>query len=206
VQIDRRVLFFGESFVAGTGDPTGRGGWVGRVVAASFDAGLALSAYNLGVRRETSLDVEARLLAEARPRMRDEDAAYGVVLHLGVNDTSCEDGQVRVEPGLAVDALGRMLAVAAGLGARTFVVGPAPSLDAAQDERIRALSAALAEVAAAAGAPFVEVIDALCAHDGWAAEARAGDGVHPGAGGYDELARLVLAGGWLDWLAGLQAG
>jgi hypothetical protein len=45
---DRRILFFGDSLVAGVGDPSGDG-WVGRVVAASCAAGLPVTAYNLGV-------------------------------------------------------------------------------------------------------------------------------------------------------------
>jgi lysophospholipase L1-like esterase len=201
---DRRVLFFGDSFVAGVGDPTGLG-WVGRVVAASFAAGLPLTAYNLGVRRDTSLDVAARWLAEAGARMRAQ-AGYGVVVGFGVNDTTAEDGRVRVEPGLAVDALGRVLDGAAQHGLRAFVVGPAPAGEAAQDARVRALSAAFAPVAAQHGAPYVDVAEALCASAAWTAEAAAGDGAHPGAGGYEELARLVLAGGWLDWLGGLPDG
>lgn len=204
-EADRRVLFVGESFVAGVGDPTGLG-WVGRVVAASFDAGLPLTAYNLGVRGETSLELEGRLAAELRVRMRAADAGYGVVFGFGVNDTTCEGGRVRVQAGLSVDALGRMLEVAAGLGARTFVVGPAPSCEPAQDDRVRALSAAFSRVAAQHGAPFAEVVDALCEHRAWAAEAAAGDGVHPGAVGYAALAGLVLSAGWLDWLGGVSAG
>jgi lysophospholipase L1-like esterase len=135
--------------------------------------------------------------------MRAPRAAYGVVLGVGVNDTTEEDGRVRVAPGRSADALGRMLEVAARLGARTFVVGPAPSCDRAQDDRVRALSAAFALVTARHGAPFVEVVDALGAHSAWSAEAAAGDGVHPGAGGYAALARLVVAAGWLEWLATL---
>jgi len=199
--IDRRVLFFGDSFVAGVGDPTGRG-WVGHVVAASFAAGLPLTAYNLGVRRDTSLDVAARWQAEARPRLR-ADAAYGVVVGVGVNDTTVEDGRLRVEPGVAMDALGRVLDGVAGLGLGAFVAGPAPSGDPAQDERIRALSAAFAELAAARGVPFVAVLDALCADGAWSAEAAAGDGSHPAAGGYEAYARLVLDGGWTAWLGEL---
>jgi lysophospholipase L1-like esterase len=195
---DRRVLFFGDSFVAGVGDPAGQG-WVGRVAAASFAAGLPLTAYNLGVRRETSLDVAARWRAEARPRMR-VPASYGVVCSFGVNDTSDDGGRVRVEPGLAVDALGRVLDEAAQLGLAALVVGPAPSGDSAQDERSRALADSFAAVAARRGVPFVAVLDALCASATWAAEAAAGDGTHPGAGGYAELAELVLAAGWLGWL------
>lgn len=201
---DRRVLFFGDSFVAGYGDPHGQG-WVGRVVAASFEGGLPLTAYNLGVRRETSLDVAARWGAEARPRMRAE-AGYGVVFAFGVNDTTEEDGRVRVEPGLAVDALGRVLGEATRLGLGAFVVGPAPSGDPGQDERVRELSRSFAGVAARHEVPFAAVLDALRASGTWAAEAAAGDGTHPAAGGYVELAGLVLAAGWLDWLEGLRPG
>jgi acyl-CoA thioesterase-1 len=199
---DRRVLFFGDSFVAGVGDPTGRG-WVGRVVAASFDAGLPLIAYNLGVRRETSVEVAARWLAEARPRMRAQ-AGYGVVFGFGVNDTTEEGGRLRVDPGDAVDALGRVLDGAAQLGLPALVVGLAPAGEPAQDLRVRELSAAFGRVAVARGVPFVDVFGTLCANAAWTAEAAAGDGAHPGAGGYAALARLVLARGWLEWLAAVR--
>jgi lysophospholipase L1-like esterase len=69
--------------------------------------------------------------------------------------------------------------------------------------RVRPLSAALRRVAQARGVPFVDVFGTLCANGAWTAEAAAGDGAHPGAGGYAALARLVLAGGWLEWLAGV---
>ena len=199
MEADRRVLFFGDSFVAGVGDPTGRG-WVGRVVAASFDAGLPLIAYNLGVRRETSIEVAARWLGEARPRMRAQ-AGYGVVFGFGVNDTTEEGGRLRVDPGDAVDALGRVLDGAAQLGLPALVVGLAPAGEPAQDLRVRELSAAFGRVAVARGVPFVDVFGTLCANAAWTAEAAAGDGAHPGAGGYATFARLVLAGGWLEWLA-----
>jgi acyl-CoA thioesterase I len=52
--------------------------------------------------------------------------------------------------------------------------------------------------------PFVDVFGALCANAAWTAEAAAGDGAHPGAGGYAALAQLVLAGGWLEWLAAVH--
>jgi len=79
-------------------------------------------------------------------------------------------------------------------------VGPAPVADPAVDARIVALTAAYADVARAAGVPFVAVAEPLLATPAWRAEAAAGDGVHPGARGYGALAELVLAGGWLDWL------
>ena len=197
---DRRILFFGDSFVAGVGDPAGLG-WVGRIVAAAFAAGRPLTAYNLGVRRDTTLDVAARWEAEARARMGAGDADHGVVFGLGVNDTTEEDGRVRVAPGSALDALGQMIDTALGLGLRVLVVGPPPAGEPAQDARVGALSQRFAELASSRGVAFIETAKPLLRDaPQWAREAAAGDGSHPGAGGYEALAQVVLKGGLLDWL------
>ena len=205
MDVDRRVLFFGDSFVAGVGDPTGLG-WVGRAVAAAHAAGRPLTAYNLGVRRDTSADVAARWQAEARVRTRTAEAGYGVVLGFGTNDTTEEDGRVRVAPGQAVESLGRMIDAALGDGLGVFVVGPPPAGEPAQDERVRELSAAFAGVAGVRGVPFVETAAPLGADESWCSESARNDGSHPGAGGYRALAELVLAGGWLDWLGRVGRG
>ncbi len=191
---DRRVLFFGDSFVAGSGDPTGLG-WVGRVVAASFGAGVALTAYALGVRGEPSVAVASRWRAEARPRL-DPDCDCRVVFSFGTNDT----GAIDLPRELSVLTLAAVLDEAADLGLRTFVVGPAPVGERVRDDAIARLSASFAEVAAQRNVPFVSVIAELRASWAWTREAAAGDGAHPAAGGYEELARLVLAGGFVDWL------
>ena len=195
---DRRILFFGDSFVAGVGDPAGLG-WVGRVAAAAHAAGQPLTAYNLGVRRDTSADVMRRLRAEAQARTGAADASYGVVVGLGTNDTTEEHGRVRVEPGVAVDNLGRVIEAARELGVDVFVVGPPPAGEPAHDERVCALSRRFARLAADRGVPFVETATALRANRAWTHEAAAGDGAHPGAGGYAALAELVLGGGFLAW-------
>ncbi|HEY1540058.1 MAG TPA: GDSL-type esterase/lipase family protein [Solirubrobacteraceae bacterium] len=197
-RVDRRILFFGDSFVAGTGDPEGRG-WVGRVAAATWAAGLPMLAYPLGVRRETSVQVAERWRAEAAPRLL-EGADCRVVFSFGTNDATLEGGGPRVAPGVSVATLGRVLDEAAQRRLPAFVVGPATSCDDEQDARIAVLSRSLAQVCAVRGVPFVAVTDALAASAAWRDEAAAGDGVHPGACGYAALARLVLAGGWLDWL------
>jgi lysophospholipase L1-like esterase len=46
----------------------------------------------------------------------------------------------------------------------------------------------------------VSVFAALHDHGPWLAEVRSGDGSHPGADGYGQLADLVWTGGWTDWL------
>lgn len=197
---DRRVLFFGDSLVAGVRDPAGKG-WVGRVVAASFAEGLPLTAYNLGVRGETSQQVAARWRAEALPRLMP-GIDHMVVLSCGANDTTVEDGRLRVETEQSCSALSAILEGAAAVGARVLTIGPAPVDDSEQNERIRILSAAFADVCHRAGVSFVSVIEPLLASRVWMAEVAEDDGAHPAAEGYEALSQLVIAAGWADWLRG----
>jgi acyl-CoA thioesterase-1 len=196
--IDLRVLFLGDSLVAGVGDPRGQG-WVGRVVAAAFAAGLPLTAYNLGVRRETSVAVAARWRDEALPRLL-AGADCRVVLAIGANDTTVEDGVLRVPPERSCAALSTLLDEASALGLPAAVVGPPPVGDAAQRGRVVELSAAFATLCADRDVPFWPVAEALIASPTWLQEAAAGDGAHPAAGGYDALAQLLLDDGLLAWL------
>jgi acyl-CoA thioesterase-1 len=200
--IDRRVLFFGDSHVVGVGDPTGRG-WVGRVVAASFGLGLPLTAYNLGVRGETSEQVAARWRSEALPRL-SPGADGGIVLSFGANDATIEQGRLCVEPERSRVALVGILEGVATLGLSSLVVGPAPIDDRQHNERLRALSASFAEECARAAVRFIDVFDALHASSIWMRQVTAGDGAHPASDGYHALAELVLAGGWASWLRPAQ--
>lgn len=195
---DLRLLCFGDSFVAGLGDPHGRG-WVGRVVEAAHAAGRPLTAYNLGVRRETSVEVAVRWRFEAMPRLF-AGADCRVIFAVGANDTTVEHGTARVAPDRSCMALDKMLDQAAEVGLSAAVAGPPPAGDAEQQERAVALSDAFAEVCAARGVPFWPVHEALLASSTWLDEAAAGDGAHPAAGGYDLLARTLLESGLLTWL------
>jgi acyl-CoA thioesterase-1 len=60
---DLRICFIGDSFVAGVGDETALG-WTGRLLARSAEAGRPATGYNLGIRRNTSTDIRARLRDE----------------------------------------------------------------------------------------------------------------------------------------------
>jgi acyl-CoA thioesterase-1 len=191
---DRRVMFFGDSFVAGVGDPTGLG-WVGRTVAACHADGVALTAYALGVQGQRSTQIAARWRTEAQPRL-DRSCDCRVVLSFGSNDGA---GTV-IAPERSAQTLATVLDEAAGLGLDAFMVGPPPVGDVRCDERVAALSSAFADLCAGRGVPFVSVIEPLRASRRWTREAAAGDGAHPAAAGYAELAGLVLAGGLVDWL------
>ena len=60
---DLALVFLGASLVAGVGDPKGQG-WVTRVVGRTQHPDLELTAYNLGVRGDTSADVLHRWASE----------------------------------------------------------------------------------------------------------------------------------------------
>lgn len=202
--IDQRILFFGDSLVAGVGDPEGRG-WVGRVAAEAASAGWPVTAYNLGVRGETSVQVAARWWREAEPRLAG-GADCRAVFSFGVNDTATAADRGQVRESESVSALGSILDRAAAGGVPALVVGPPCVTDAAQNAAILSLDARFAELCHARGVPYVAVARALLETDAWVSEAVIGDGAHPGSAGYDALARLVIAAGWSRWLGTVDGG
>lgn len=196
--LERYVMFCGDSHTVGAGDPEGLG-WVGRVVASAIGAGIPVTPYNLGVRGETSAEVAARWEAEVRPRLPEEGEPR-VVFAFGVNDVSLRDGRLRCSREESLGALRAALDGAGKLGLAPFVVGPAAIGEDEENERIADLSAAFGQLCRREEVPFVPLVEPLRESAPWRRELAAGDGAHPGARGYGEVARLVLAAGWLEWL------
>lgn len=192
---DTRVCFVGDSFVAGTGDSTGLG-WVGRVAVEAGRRGIALTAYNLGVRRQTSVQIAARIPTETAPRLEPAEDAR-IILSFGVNDTNLESERQRVETADTVQALRSMHSTAGP--AQILLVGPPAVPDDAQNARLAELNTALRDEASALGIPFVDAFTPTLTDETWQREARAGDGFHPDAGGYSALASAVM-GPVVDWL------
>lgn len=192
---DVRICFAGDSYVAGTGDPTGLG-WVGRVTAAALARGHRLTAYNLGVRGETSRQVADRLADELRPRLSAGDE-HRVVLAFGVNDTVEQGGRVRLPSAGSVEALHR--AIDAAGRAATLVVGPPAVDDDAQNGRLRRLGDQFARACADRGVPWVDTFGPTVGDATWRHEVGGGDGFHPDAAGYAVLASVVERP-FLAWL------
>jgi lysophospholipase L1-like esterase len=198
--LERHVLFFGDSHTLGVGDPQALG-WVGRVCARAAAEGVPLRACNLGVGGQTSVEVVSRWRAEAAPRLpAPGDGEARVVFAFGVNDATLEDESRRCSREQSLGALDAALAAAEELGIRPFVVGPAPVEEEEDNERIAELSGAFGELCAERAVPYVEPLAELRGSPSWRGEVAAGDGAHPGAAGYVELAEIVLAAGWLEWL------
>ena len=192
-----RLLTFGDSFVAGVGDPDHRG-WVGRALAGRPEVTL----YNLGIRRETSADVARRWRAEAEPRLVAGEPCR-IVFSLGVNDCLAEGGAQRVAAAQSLLNVRAMLTGAAQL-CPALLVGPPPIADAGVAARAEALNEHLRLLCARLNAPFIDVFRPLAADGLWLAEAAAFDGAHPGAAGYQRMADLVAA--HPAWRSFTQAG
>ncbi|MDX6254884.1 MAG: hypothetical protein QOJ11_1218 [Frankiales bacterium] len=185
---DSRICLVGDSFVHGVGDPTGLG-WAGRVAERRRHEGWTLTSYQLGVRRDTGADI-ARRLPEVTARLKDADR-YGLVVSFGVNDTSIVDGVERCTPEASVLALDTLLQAAEIGGWAALVVGPPPMLDEDWNLRLRRLSGRLADECDLRAVRFADSIDLLHRDPTWEAALRAGDGVHPVAGGYARWAGLL---------------
>lgn len=193
------LVFLGDSFVNGTGD-TGYVGWTGRVCAWARARGTPLTYYNLAVRGATSDDVLARWRAESEPRLHD-DMDGRLVMAFGGNDLFAEDPQAAIAG--AAKNLETLLAAAAR---PVFVVGPPPVSGEGARRLLTTLSDRFAEVCGSSGVPYLAVLEPLEATGTWARQAAAGDGFHPGADAYEELAAIVdRSHAWRNWLTGASA-
>ncbi len=191
---DVGLVFIGASMVAGVGDPKGQG-WVGRVIGRSQHPELDLTAYNLGVRGDTSADVLKRWQIECPPRWAGR-AEKRLVVSVGLGDIASGVTLARHRLNLA-----NILDESATTGIGAFVVSPPPTADPEVNAKLEVLVEAQADVCARRLVPFVDTYRPLLGHDQWRSELAASrDGVHPGQAGYGLIAWLVLHNGWTEWL------
>ncbi|MFT5090809.1 MAG: lysophospholipase L1-like esterase [Candidatus Latescibacterota bacterium] len=193
---DIRINFIGDSYVNGTGDPQYLG-WPGRVCAASNGKGAVITGYNLGIRADTSADILRRWQGEVAARRLVPQEAR-LVFGFGANDCWIIEGQPRVNRAESESNAEEILSRAKEL-LPTLMIGPPPGLDADEHARRQDMSVLLQGIAARVGVPYLDVIAGLGEGESeiWRAEVRAGDRVHPGAGGYGVLAEVVLQ--WPEW-------
>lgn len=190
------VHFYGDSFVAGFGDPTGLG-WVGRIATLAKDEGTPFRAVNHGVPGATSVAIaEQWLRATDDPRNRGLPDTK-VVFSFGTNDAVL--GAPAQQP---LESLRSVLDRAEEIGVPAFVVGPPPIGDMPeQDALLAETSRKFAITCTHRSVPFIETHEHLRGDSVWSGEAAAADGSHPQADGYAELAELLCTHGLQHWLA-----
>lgn len=190
---DIGMCFVGDAFVAGYGDPKALG-WVSRVVGRTPADGHYLTAYNLGIRGDSSAHVMERWSRECQPRWEGRDERR-LIVGVGAGDLDRGTTTARSRLNLA-----NILDQASSSGIATFAVGPTPTLDAERNARLEVLSDAQADVCSRRDVPFVDCFHPLKDHDQWQSDLAAGDGTHPGQAGYGLIAWLVLHAGWRAWM------
>lgn len=180
------IAAFGDGVLLGEGDPY-RLGWVGRALVGAPQPLL----FNLGVGGDTSREIASRWWTEAAVRRRPGQP-FKLLFSFGVCDCDMEAGALRVRPDETVRAARAILSEARALGP-VLMVCPTPVVQAAHRARAAALGDALEAVAGQVGVACINPFTALRIGGLWEAEAAVGDGVHPGAEGYQHLAELMAA-------------
>lgn len=194
-----RAAFVGDSLTLGIGDPEGLG-WVGRLSASTRKRGGDLTAYNLGIRRDTSADIARRWEAETFVRLPSTTPRL-VVFSFGTNDCLDDGGERRVPHHQSLHNAEAILRNARAFSP-VLMVGPPPSAQPAENLRISALSEDLRLLCEAIAVPFIELFTPLHRAD-WMTELASSDGYHPGASGYELVARLVeTSSSWIAVLDG----
>jgi lysophospholipase L1-like esterase len=194
VSTDIRICFVGDSFVNGTCDPDYLG-WTGRVCRAARQVGYALTSYNLGVRRDTSIDITKRWHDECLRRL-PSPCDGRIVFSFGVNDTSRENGVSRVSTEQSLINAREILSTSVSLYP-TLMVGPPPIADSDQNRRTQSLAEQFRIVAEEVGVPYLDAFSTLERSATWMHEVALLDGAHPQSKGYAELASLVQT--WSAW-------
>lgn len=178
------VCYFGDSLTLGYGDEAGLG-WPGRISATMREADIDVTSYNLGVRKDTSVQMQHRWKMEAVSR-RMPQTDFKLVFSFGVADVFNERTE---EESLA--ACVSMLSQAKAMG-DVLVVGPTPVNDSDKRERITTLSRMIAGLCKRLDIPFVPTIDGMHRSFVYGQALNDGDGVHPTASGYADLADHIL--------------
>lgn len=178
------ICFFGDSLTLGYGDEAGLG-WPGRISAKLREAGADVTTYNLGVRKDTSVQMQHRWKTEAMTRKMPE-VPFKTVFSFGVADVfNDRAGEETLAAGVA------MLSQAKTMG-DVLVVGPTPVNDADKREAVTSLSRMIAGLCKRLDIPFIPTIDAMHRSFVYGQALNDGDGVHPAAAGYTDLADHIV--------------
>jgi len=206
-----RICFVGDAFTVGAGDETGLG-WVGRVVQAEWEGNHDVTAYNLGIRADSTRAIRRRWRAECEARL--PHGSHGrLVFMFGGNDAKEVVGAgVDVPLEESVDNARAIVSEAVAWCPTLWIslipmseTKPYPRLlpgapEYRFDNRRQAqYTQRYAEVAKKLGVSFLDVHTMLMQDPEWEELTQSGDGSNPNAKGYAKLAALISS--WSAWRA-----
>ena len=173
-----RICFIGDSLVNGTCDPKHLG-WTGRICAAASGQGHDITYYNLGIRGETSADIETRWFNEVSSRL-PHYCDGRIVFSFGVNDTTVDREKTRIEVEQSLENI-RSILKSAQTMFPVLMVGPAPVIDSDRTSQIANLSEQFAKICRELEVPYLDICSLLKTSEIWQKELTDNDGSHPRA-------------------------
>lgn len=185
--------FLGDSIVNGLRDEECKG-WAGRLCAELCAAGKNVTCYNLGVRREKSLEVSQRWQAESAAReLSFEETRY--VFSYGTGDMAVREGKqgASLEE---VEANTRKI-LESCQKSKTLFVGPPPVANPEHTARNSELSDRLQVLCDEYSVPFCNMFEHIEDLTAYVQNVVASDGIHPSGAGYEMIAKAVAA--WKPW-------
>ncbi|WP_027185880.1 GDSL-type esterase/lipase family protein [Desulfovibrio inopinatus] len=192
-----RICFLGDSITNGIGDPEFLG-WPGRLCKREAPSLADLTAYNLGVRADTTALLLERALPEITHRLPD-GVDGRVVVSCGVADAFLMGDLPRIP---SFDSLANLRQILDQLTPRypLLVVGPTPVADPRRNAQVAEINSVYANGLAETDIPFCNVYERLGQSAAWQHDLQIGDGVHPKADGYTAMADIIADWkGWRSW-------
>ncbi|WP_302978758.1 GDSL-type esterase/lipase family protein [Bilophila wadsworthia] len=194
----KTFFFFGDSITLGVND-TLAGGWIGRFAGlASQRAGLPVppsTFYNLGVRKQSSLQIRERWASEYRSRVNDATVPY-LVFCFGTVDMAAPNGNVVVPMQESIQNAQAILSEAQ-MEAPVLMMGPPPVKNPDHLERLNKLNETYAGLCLDLGVAYLDLLKGLPA----VYVADLDDGLHPGKTGNmliaEQLLNAPIVQGWI---------
>jgi lysophospholipase L1-like esterase len=178
------ICFIGDSLTLGFGDEAALG-WPGRIAQTLIKQGKEITSYNIGVRKDTSVKMQHRWRPEVMQR-KLPDTPLKIVFSFGVADV-CNG--VSSEESMTAGV--SMLVLAKTMG-DVLMVGPTPINDKEKNEEITTLSRMFESMCKRLEIPFIPTCDSMHRSFVYGQALNDGDGVHPTAAGYADLADHIL--------------
>jgi acyl-CoA thioesterase I len=183
-----RICLFGDGLMSHIGSEPGLA-WNQQLMTDAQSQYPKLKCYQLGIEEDTSLELMLRIADEADKRFLNE-GDNRLVICLGINDTFAE----KIKPQLSTkESIAHMTTVLIDLRKqyKILIVGPSPVFDPQQNQRIKRLSGALAELCQKARVGYISLFNALLDDVEYKREVHTIDNLHPGQKGHDKIFEII---------------
>lgn len=183
-----RICLFGDGFMSHIGASPGQA-WNQQLMKDAKSQYDHLKYYQLGIEEDTSLELMQRIPEEARKRFL-AGGDNRLIICLGTNDTFAEKVKPQLSTKESIANLTKVL-IDHRKECKILIIGPAPVFDPQQNQRIKRLSGALAELCQKARVGYISLFNALLDDVEYKRELHTVDNLHPGQKGHDKIFEII---------------